>query len=127
MNQPSSTDSVSSPGGSDAVARRAYELWEKEGRPEGSHVRHWLQAEQEMGVSRSDNSARPAGANPSSARPPSTDTRPMPGTRGAPVPASAAPGRDNKRNSGSPFSGDKSSNANGQNSGKRKPSSAPVM
>lgn len=31
------------------VRERAYELWEKEGRPEGDHLRHWRQAEQELG------------------------------------------------------------------------------
>lgn len=30
------------------VRRRAYELWEAEGQPEGSHDRHWLQAEREL-------------------------------------------------------------------------------
>jgi hypothetical protein len=31
-----------------AIARRAYCLWEKEGRPENSALRHWLQAESEI-------------------------------------------------------------------------------
>lgn len=30
------------------VARRAYELWEEEGRPEGRDQAHWTQAEGEM-------------------------------------------------------------------------------
>lgn len=30
------------------VARKAYELWEAEGRPEGRHVAHWHQAEQNV-------------------------------------------------------------------------------
>jgi hypothetical protein len=33
-----------------AIARRAYQLWEAEGRPDGSDVRHWLQAEEEIGL-----------------------------------------------------------------------------
>jgi hypothetical protein len=30
------------------VARRAREIWEAEGRPEGRHAEHWRQAEQEF-------------------------------------------------------------------------------
>jgi hypothetical protein len=29
----------------DQIARRAYELWERDGRPEGKATDHWLQAE----------------------------------------------------------------------------------
>lgn len=32
----------------DAISRRAYELWEKEGRPENRDLHHWLRAEQEL-------------------------------------------------------------------------------
>ncbi|MBZ5660152.1 MAG: Hsp20 family protein [Acidobacteriia bacterium] len=32
----------------DAIARRAYELFEQEGRADGNDVRHWLQAEKEF-------------------------------------------------------------------------------
>lgn len=32
----------------DEIRRRAYQLWEEEGFPEGSHDRHWLEAEQEL-------------------------------------------------------------------------------
>ncbi|MBX9462621.1 MAG: DUF2934 domain-containing protein [Aquamicrobium sp.] len=32
----------------DEVRRRAYQLWEEEGFPEGGQERHWLQAEQEL-------------------------------------------------------------------------------
>lgn len=32
----------------EAVAMRAYLLWEKEGRPEGRDFEHWLQAEAEL-------------------------------------------------------------------------------
>jgi hypothetical protein len=32
----------------EAVSRRAYELWEQDGRPEGRDLQHWLQAEQEV-------------------------------------------------------------------------------
>jgi hypothetical protein len=51
MNQPSFTDSSISPSPSTSaedISRRAYEIWEREGRPEGCDLRHWLQAEQEV-------------------------------------------------------------------------------
>ena len=31
-------------GGDDDIRRKAYELWEKEGRPEGRHDEHWHRA-----------------------------------------------------------------------------------
>ncbi|MDR9776003.1 DUF2934 domain-containing protein [Rhizobium hidalgonense] len=30
------------------IRRRAQEIWEAEGKPEGEHERHWLQAEREQ-------------------------------------------------------------------------------
>jgi hypothetical protein len=30
------------------IARRAHEIWETSGRPEGCEVQHWLQAEKEL-------------------------------------------------------------------------------
>ncbi|WP_087001668.1 DUF2934 domain-containing protein [Rhizobium sullae] len=32
----------------DRIRRRAYEKWEREGRPDGEHERHWQQAEKEI-------------------------------------------------------------------------------
>jgi hypothetical protein len=32
----------------EAVRRRAYELWEAEGRPEGRQMEHWTRAEEEI-------------------------------------------------------------------------------
>jgi len=32
----------------EAISRRAYEIWNQEGRPNGCDLRHWLQAEQEL-------------------------------------------------------------------------------
>ena len=34
------------------VARRAYEIWETSGRPEGQGLKHWLEAERELGITR---------------------------------------------------------------------------
>jgi hypothetical protein len=31
------------------IGRRAYQLWEAEGRPEGGDLRHWLRASEEVG------------------------------------------------------------------------------
>lgn len=31
------------------IGRRAYQLWEAEGRPDGGDFRHWLQASEEVG------------------------------------------------------------------------------
>jgi hypothetical protein len=32
------------------VAIRAYEIYEREGRPDGRHLEHWVQAESELGL-----------------------------------------------------------------------------
>jgi hypothetical protein len=32
----------------DKIAQRAYQLWEKEGRPKGKETEHWLRAEAEI-------------------------------------------------------------------------------
>ena len=37
-------------GDNERVRQKAYELWEKEGRPEGKHEDHWHQATREDGV-----------------------------------------------------------------------------
>ena len=34
------------------IERRAYELWERDGRPEGRDHAHWQQAEREIGAPR---------------------------------------------------------------------------
>jgi hypothetical protein len=115
MNQEYSIDStMSSPLGVDAISRRAYELWEKEGRPEGSDLRHWLQAEQEL---RSNPSSDGALAENDSPRNLGADTRPLRGARGA-----AANNRAIKRGSTAPFGNERNGNAT-----RRKPPSAPVL
>lgn len=87
----------------DEVSRRAYEIWENEGRPEGSDLRHWLQAEQELSArqaSRDQESSRPGDYGQS--RDTGTD-QPLQGTRLSGMPRS------------------------NQNAAKRKPASAPMM
>jgi hypothetical protein len=122
MNQHSSTDlSASSPLPPDAISRRAYELWESEGRPEGADLRHWLQAEQELNrgntttatsetaASNMDATSSNSGTNLNGTAPSrNSDVTPLQGTR-----AAAAAGASAKRGSGTPtpFGGEK---ANGQ-------------
>src|SRR3954471_10553632 len=69
MNQSSPTDSSDSSASAspETISRRAYELWEKDGRPEGSDLRHWLQAEQELRTSSSSNGSKSQGSSPSRA------------------------------------------------------------
>jgi hypothetical protein len=43
----------------DEISKRAYELWEKAGKPEGQETEHWLQAEKDtMQGSESKGSAK---------------------------------------------------------------------
>lgn len=127
MNQYSSSDSsVSSSLDADPVSRRAYELWENEGRPEGCDLRHWLQAEQELGARRPDNEDQ----NESTESVPTTtttntgrDPRPLQGTRAGTV------NRETKRGSSTPFGTEKTLPTNGdaQSAGRRKSASAPPL
>lgn len=44
------------------IERRAYELWEHEGRPEGRDLEHWLAAERQLLGADSQITQTPAGA-----------------------------------------------------------------
>lgn len=46
----------------DRIRERAYEIWEREGRKDGGHERHWEEAEKEM---RKKESGISPSANPS--------------------------------------------------------------
>lgn len=111
------------------ISRRAYELWESEGRPDGCDLRHWLQAEQELSARYANSDpGRNAqnGRQPESAPPRNTgtDTRPLQGTRAA----NAAQRDTTKRSTNVPFGTEKSgTTGSNQNAAKRKPQSAPVM
>ena len=37
----------------EVIRKRAFAIWEEEGRPEGRHLDHWLQAGAEIGLSSS--------------------------------------------------------------------------
>ncbi|ASY73263.1 hypothetical protein N181_20315 [Sinorhizobium fredii USDA 205] len=53
------------------IRKRAYELWERAGRPEGNGLQHWLQASEEIRSTRLDGAS--VGANtPSNAEAAST-------------------------------------------------------
>lgn len=69
----------------EAISRRAYELWEQEGRPESRDLHHWLRAEQQLLAEQNRGSA--ANANSSAARAPSMD-QPLQSPRAS----AAAPG-----------------------------------
>ncbi|MES2695286.1 MAG: DUF2934 domain-containing protein [Verrucomicrobiota bacterium] len=111
MNQTSSTtnSSASTDLSADAISNRAYELWENEGRPEGSDQRHWFQAEQELRNSVSRNGSQSA---PTPSR--NSDVAPLKGTRaGAAVESAAA------RSSAPTPTSSSSSQASRSNGGKR--------
>jgi hypothetical protein len=110
MNQNPSTETSlsSSRPSADSISRRAYELWEQEGRPEGNDMRHWLQAEQELAGGKSTSNGNGTTARSDQARQQASDARPLQGTR-----AGAAANRDSKRSSASPFGTEKA--AAGQN------------
>jgi hypothetical protein len=122
MKQNSSTDSSTfQPLGPDAISRRAYELWEKEGRPEGNDLRHWLQAEQDLRSTQSGNDLGSA-SDSSLPRNTSIDTRPLQGTR-----AAAALNRESKRSANAPFSSGKGETNGNSQAARRKPPSAPPL
>lgn len=84
----------------EAISRRAYQLWEQEGRPEGNDLHHWLRAEREL------NSVPTASESP--ARHEAGERlREMPDTRPLQPPRSdTAPSRNGRRASKSPFAGE---------------------
>ena len=59
-----------------AIACRAYQLWEDEGRPEGRDQEHWTSAEDEILFARSAPMRKPElHANPTRSSPRTTGTR----------------------------------------------------
>ena len=113
MNQDTSTESsLSSSVNAETISRRAYELWEKEGRPNGCDLRHWLEAEKECQQQPQSSSSEASASTPP---PPNTDVRPLQGTR-----AASAANREPKRGSNPPFGND-------QKSGKRRAAPTPAL
>lgn len=48
------SETSSSPVSHEAIARRAYEIWEGEGRPDGRAIEHWLLAVSELQSAREE-------------------------------------------------------------------------
>ncbi len=86
MNQNSSTNPSTSAAQhgltAEAISRRAYELWEQEGRPENRDLEHWLRAEQDL-LAQQQKSTNSAGTSAPSDRPSNSDAQPLQGTRAA--------------------------------------------
>jgi hypothetical protein len=123
MNQHSTETSASSNVAPDAVSRRAYELWENEGRPEGCDMRHWLQAEQELAQGRNTTTESERTSIPAR----NSDVTPLQGTRAG---AAANASRDTKRPPTTPtsnFGGEKNGNGGGQSAARRKSASTPAL
>ena len=66
----------------EAIRERAYVIWEREGRPQGRELEHWLQAESELAKvdetplqSKAAKSSRPRNGSPATARSRSSRSR----------------------------------------------------
>ncbi len=46
----------------DRIRQRAYEIWEREGRPHGDDLKHWMQAFQEIAENAQPSTLKPARA-----------------------------------------------------------------
>jgi hypothetical protein len=88
------------------IRRRAYEIWEQEGRPHGQDMKHWLQAFKEFGQ-QADNAskltAKAKSAKPRAAPKPAADKPTAKKTKAAAIAITAAPG-DKPRRTRSPKS-----------------------
>jgi hypothetical protein len=60
----------------DAIRRRAYELWELDGRPDGRHDDHWRRARLELATPKLLTEAKPEKARASRSAKPSKPARP---------------------------------------------------
>jgi hypothetical protein len=115
-----SPTSASHPGlTAEAISQRAYELWEKEGRPENRDLHHWLRAEQEL-IGNQSGATSSSQTDDASARNESgnSDTRPLQGTR-ASAAANREPRSAPKRASANPFGTEKSSGTRSTQAGTR--------
>ena len=116
---PNTASTATSPNSdsADAISRRAYEIWEQNGKPDGCDLEHWLQAEKEVGGGRGQSNGQSNGQSSASAPAATpnrnTDTRPLQGTRGAPAAA-----KDTKRPA-SPF-GERAPASGGQTAGSKR-------
>lgn len=68
----------------DRIKQRAYEIWEREGRPEGHESKHWSRAEQELQAQLGDDdhaSGKPAEPELEQTIAPAESTAPAPKKR----------------------------------------------
>lgn len=103
---PTTTSSASTSVSADAISRRAYEIWESEGRPEGCDLRHWLQAEQELGITSGSLGASAGNGATTSAAPASVVRASETSSRNTDRPLSnrgTTGARDSKRSTPAPF------------------------
>lgn len=70
------------------VAARAYEIWEKEGRPDNKDAEHWQRAEQDVAR---EEASQQMGGRSEAAPVPDIDTRPAPPVKAAPPLGDAPP------------------------------------
>ncbi|MDX8515378.1 DUF2934 domain-containing protein [Mesorhizobium captivum] len=56
------------------IKRRAYEIWEREGRPKGREQEHWDQAVQEIEAEGSESERGPVAPGPTAGTAPEPDT-----------------------------------------------------
>jgi hypothetical protein len=73
------------------IRRRAYEIWEQEGRPHGEDMKHWLKAFEEIGTGAEKKARKPRSPKGKSAA--STTESPSPRSA-APAKSGAKPTRD---------------------------------
>ena len=75
----------------DAIRQRAYQIWEREGRPQGRDFEHWVQAQVELVAQKAGNGgARSAAPR---ARAAAATAKPAASSKAATAPARAGRGR----------------------------------
>lgn len=98
----------------DEVSRRAYELWEKDGRPEGRELEHWLRAENELRSRQTAEDASQAGAEYINERSIAADSRSPGNGASASRRGPAAPGNARSYTANKPAVADAGARAGGQ-------------
>ncbi|MCB9958631.1 MAG: DUF2934 domain-containing protein [Rhodospirillaceae bacterium] len=73
----------------EAIHKKAYEIWEAEGRPDGKHEEHWSRAEQEVDAPK-EAAAKPAAPRAKKAAPKAEVEAPKPAPKAKAAPKAAA-------------------------------------
>ena len=92
----------------DAISRRAYDIWEQEGRPENRDLQHWLRAEQDLQAEMSSRSGSSdvGASNSGTLRSTNVDTQPLATPR-------ATRGTGKRSNTPAPFAGEQRATTRG--------------